>query len=57
MACLLDDPNDPAEIAARLRTVLDSGPHRSEAIAALRAAYSWPKILARFEQHLMECAD
>lgn len=54
---LLDDPNDAAEIEARLRTVLDSGPHRSEAIARSVLAYTWPKILARFEQILLQNAD
>ena len=54
---LLNDPNDVAEITESLRTVLDSGPHRSEAVACSVLAYTWPTVLARFEQILLQNAD
>ena len=50
---LLDDPNDPAEIAAKLRPLLDGLPLSAEAIEQSVAHYSWPNILRRYEQHLM----
>ncbi len=51
---LLDNPNDPAEIAAKLRPLLDGPPVSAEAIAQSVAQYSWPNILRRYEQHLQE---
>ncbi len=54
---LLDDPNDVAEIEACLRTVIGSGPRRSEAIAASVLAYAWPQIMGRFEKILLQNAD
>lgn len=54
---LLDDPNDVSEIAACLRTVLEGGPRRSEAIAQSVLAYIWPHILAQFEKILLQNAD
>jgi len=53
---LLDDPNDPQEIASKIQALL-TGPKRSgKAIEASIMHYSWPDILGRFEQHLRECA-
>ena len=49
---LLDNPNDPAEIAAKLRPLLDGSRVSAEAIAESVAHYSWPNILRRYEQHL-----
>ncbi len=54
---LLDNPNDVSEIAKGLRALLDSGPRRSEAIAHSVLAYTWPEILGRFEQILIQNAD
>lgn len=54
---LLDDPNDPAEITAALRRLLAAGPRRSENIAASVLAYTWPHVLAQFEQILMQNAE
>ena len=49
---LLDNPNDPAEIAAKLRPLLHGPPVSAEAIEQSVAHYSWPNILAQYEQHL-----
>ncbi len=54
---LLDDPNDPAEIAVKLRPLLAGLPVSAEDIEASVSAYSWPNILRRYEQHLMEQSD
>ena len=53
---LLDDPNDPVEIALKLRRLLDDPPPSAEAIEQSVQHYSWPNVLVRFEQHLAECA-
>ncbi len=50
---LLDDPNDPAEIAANLRRLLDGMPASAAEIEASVSGYSWPNILRRYEQHLL----
>ncbi len=51
---LLDNPNDPAEIAAKLRPLLDGPRVSAEQIAQSVADYAWPNILRRYEQHLYE---
>ncbi len=51
---LLDNPNDPAEIAAKLRSLLDGPRVPAEAIEQSVAQYSWPNILRRYEQMLFE---
>ena len=51
---LLENPNDPAEIAAKLRPLLDGPRVSAEAITQSVAQYSWPNILRRYEQHLCE---
>lgn len=51
---LLDNPNNPAEIAAKLRPLLDGLPASAEEIEASVSGYSWPNILRRYEQHLMK---
>ena len=53
---LLDDPNDPAEIARKMRPFLDGATIPAEAIEDSVRHYSWPNILSRYEQHLRECA-
>ena len=51
---LLDNPNDPAEIAVRLRPLLAGLPISAEAIEASVSSYTWPSILRRYEGHLTE---
>ncbi len=53
---LLDDPNDPAEIAAGLRPLLDAPPASAEETEESVRHYAWPNVLSRYEQHLRECA-
>ena len=52
---LLDDPNDPAEIAAKMRPLLDEPPASAEEIEASVRHYAWPNVLSRYEQYLAEC--
>ena len=54
---LLDNPNDPAEIAAKLRPLLDGLPASAAQIEASVSDYSWPNILRRYEQHLLAMQD
>jgi len=49
---LLDNPNDPAEIAAKLCPLLDGLPASAEEIERSVSAYSWPNILRQYEHHL-----
>jgi len=53
---LLDDPNDPIEIAESLRPLLDAPPLGADAVGQSVLPYGWPHILERYEQHLTECA-
>ena len=53
---LLDDPNSPIEIAAKIRPLLE-GQHASpEDVASSVSAYAWPEVLRRYESLLAECA-
>lgn len=52
---LLDDPNDPAEIAAKMQPLLDEPRVSAETIEQSVRHYSWPNILSRYERHLTEC--
>lgn len=52
---LLDDPNDPAEIAAGMRPLLDDPPASAEETEESVRHYAWPNVLSRYEQHLAEC--
>ena len=54
---LLDNPNDPAEIAAKLRLLLEGLPATAEEIESSVSGYSWPNILRRYEQHLIEYSE
>ena len=54
---LLENPNDPAEIAAKLRPLLHGLPASAEEIEQSVSAYSWPNILRRYEQHLLAMQD
>ena len=49
---LLDDPNDVAEIAARLRRVLQGDHGTRAAIAESVADYAWSRLLPRYESLL-----
>ena len=53
---LLDDPNDVAEIAAKLRPLLDGRPACAEEIEDSVRHYAWPNVLSLYERHLVECA-
>ncbi len=50
---LLDNPRDPAEIAAHLKPLVERGGLREE-IAGSVADYTWEKILLQFEGVLLE---
>jgi len=54
---LLDNPNDPAEIAAKLRPLLNGLTASAEEIEQSVSAYSWPNILRQYEQHLLEQSE
>ncbi len=54
---LLDNPNDPAEIAAKLRPLLAGLPASGEEIEQSVSAYSWPNILRQYVQHLLAIQD
>ena len=51
---LLDNPNDPAEIAAKLRPLLAGLPITAEAIEQSVKDFTWPAILRQYETHLSE---
>jgi UDP-glucose:(heptosyl)LPS alpha-1,3-glucosyltransferase len=53
---LLDEPDEPAEIALKLSRILQGGYDSPERIAASVADYAWPTILKRYEQILVDCA-
>jgi UDP-glucose:(heptosyl)LPS alpha-1,3-glucosyltransferase len=54
---LLDDPDDVDEIKLKLGRMLDGGYDPVEQISQSVAAYAWPKILARYERILLDCAE
>jgi len=54
---LVHDPKNVADIAAKLRLLLDGRHAAREEIAASVACYDWSQVLMRYEQVLTECAD
>jgi UDP-glucose:(heptosyl)LPS alpha-1,3-glucosyltransferase len=54
---LLEDPRDVTEIAGKVRQLLDCRMEPPERIADSVREYAWPRILARYEQVLLECSD
>jgi UDP-glucose:(heptosyl)LPS alpha-1,3-glucosyltransferase len=54
---LLEDPNSPEEVAAKLRPLIAGRHSTSEAISQSVADYSWSKVLLRYEQVLSECRN
>jgi UDP-glucose:(heptosyl)LPS alpha-1,3-glucosyltransferase len=54
--CLLDDPRDESEIAAKLRPLLDGRHESVQAISRSVDRYSWPSLLPKYEQLLFEAA-
>ena len=53
---LVDDPDDPAELAEALRWSLSAAPASARAIAASVREYTWERVIARYEQVLREVA-
>ena len=53
---LLDDPNSPEEVAAKIRPLLEGQHAFPEDIARSVSAYAWPEVLRRYESLLAECA-
>lgn len=49
---LLDDPEDPAQLAEALRWSLSSAPVGAQAISASVQKYAWEEIVARYERVL-----
>jgi UDP-glucose:(heptosyl)LPS alpha-1,3-glucosyltransferase len=54
---LLDDPHDTAEIAAKLRPLLEGGHSSPHEIAASVEEYAWPRVLLAYEATLARHAD
>ena len=54
---LLEDHEDPAELAAAIRWSLSSEPAGAQAIAASVNGYTWEKIVARYADVLREVAS
>ncbi len=55
--CLLDNPNDPAEIASKLRPLLNGVPASAEEIEQSVSGYSWPNILRQYEKRLIQHSE
>ncbi|MGA2233395.1 MAG: glycosyltransferase family 4 protein [Tepidisphaeraceae bacterium] len=53
---LLDEPTDICEVAKKLRRLLDGEHADTATIASSVAHLTWPSVLGRFEQVLIECA-
>jgi UDP-glucose:(heptosyl)LPS alpha-1,3-glucosyltransferase len=54
---LLDDPEDPVELAQALRWALSDAPTGAQEVAASVASYRWSEIVARYEKVLRTAAE
>jgi len=54
---VLDDPRDSAELAVKLRAVLDGSHAAPERIASSVASYAWPNLLETYEHVLQRFAS
>jgi len=54
---LLDDPSDPDEIAGKLSRALNELKSRGSAISQSVTAFEWKRILTRYEEIVLECAQ
>jgi UDP-glucose:(heptosyl)LPS alpha-1,3-glucosyltransferase len=53
---LLDQPSDEAEIAAKLRRLLDGEHADAQTISRSVAHLTWPSVLGDYEQVLLQCS-
>jgi UDP-glucose:(heptosyl)LPS alpha-1,3-glucosyltransferase len=51
---LLEDPRDPAELAGKIRRILEEPESDRHTIASSVSQYSWDRILPRYERLLVE---